>query len=145
MVGQQGRSRPVRYRYGALCRPHVQAAHDTPAQGCCEGAQATRAESEDIHAREGMAQARNAFEINVSNQGDQMTEQKEPRSLGEALPAEMTRVRDVVMPPYVEIGPAGAIALAMMRQSLDDAQRALAEGDVIAMIRCYEDLKGYSL
>lgn len=68
-----------------------------------------------------------------------------PRSLGEALPAEMTRVRDVVMPPYVEIGPAGIFALTMMRQSLDAATKALAEGDVIAMLRCYEDLKEYHL
>lgn len=74
-----------------------------------------------------------------------MSDQKEPRSLGEALPAEMTRVRDVVIPPYIEIGPAGAIALAMMRQSLDNAQRALAAGDVVEMLRCYEDLKGYTL
>lgn len=68
-----------------------------------------------------------------------------PRSLGEALPAEMARVRDVVMPPYMEIGPAGAFGLMMMRQSLDAATRALAEGDVIQMLVCYEDLKGYTL
>lgn len=66
-------------------------------------------------------------------------------TLGTALPKEMTRVRDVVIPPYIEIGPAGAIALAMMRASLDEAQRALSEGDVIAMMRAYEDLKGYTL
>ena len=68
-----------------------------------------------------------------------------PSSLGEALPAEMARVRDVVMPPYQEIGPAGGLALMMMRQSLDRAAKALAEGDVVAMIAAYEDLKGYSL
>jgi hypothetical protein len=73
-----------------------------------------------------------------------MTDEK-PRSLGEALPAEMTRVRDVVMPAYIEIGPAGAFGLAMMRQSLDFATKALAEGDVISMMRAYEDLKGWQL
>ncbi len=66
-------------------------------------------------------------------------------TLGTALPKEMTRVRDVVIPPYIEIGPAGAIALAMMRASLDRAQKALAEGDVVAMMQAYEDLKGYTL
>lgn len=66
-------------------------------------------------------------------------------TLGTALPKEMTRVRDVVMPAYIEIGPAGAIALAMMRASLDQAQKAMAEGDVVAMLRAYEDLKGYTL
>ena len=76
-----------------------------------------------------------------------MTEERDqpPRSLAEALPAEMARVRDVVMPPYIEIGPAGAFALAVMRQSLNEAAKALAEGDVVAMIRCYEDLKGWQL
>ena len=66
-------------------------------------------------------------------------------SLGEQLPKEMTRVRDEVMPAYIEIGAPGALALMMMRQSLDAAQKAMAEGDVIEMIRAYEDLKGYSL
>lgn len=66
-------------------------------------------------------------------------------TIGTASPKEMTRVRDEVIPPYIEIGHAGALALAMMRNSLDQAQKALAEGDVIAMMRAYEDLKGYSL
>jgi hypothetical protein len=68
-----------------------------------------------------------------------------PRSLGEALPLEMARVRDVVMPPYIEIGPAGAIALAMMRRDLDLATKAMAEGDLAAMISVYESLKGWQL
>lgn len=63
-------------------------------------------------------------------------------SLGEALPREMTRVRGLI-PIYQSIGPAGGFAIAMMNRSLDDAQRALAEGDVVAMIRVYEDLKGF--
>lgn len=64
------------------------------------------------------------------------------KSLGEALPVEMKRVREKVMPAYREIGPAGAFALAWMGQALDDAAKALAEGDVIAMMRAYETLKG---
>jgi hypothetical protein len=67
-----------------------------------------------------------------------------PNNLGEALPREMTRVRDEVLPEYLAI-PMGIFAATMMRQSLDAAQKALAEGDVVAMIRCYEDLKGYHL
>jgi molybdopterin converting factor small subunit len=62
-------------------------------------------------------------------------------TLGEALPREMARVRDKVMPLYQAIGPAGAFALMMMRKDLDDAARALAEGDVVAMLRVYESLK----
>ena len=66
-------------------------------------------------------------------------------TLGDALPREMTRVRDEIMPAYIAIGPPGAIALAMMRADLDTAQKAMIEGDVVAMMRAYDSLKGYSL
>ena len=64
-------------------------------------------------------------------------------TLGDALPREMARVRDKVMPAYLEIGPAGAFALAFMRTDLDSAAKALAEGDVVEMVRVYEALKDY--
>jgi len=66
-------------------------------------------------------------------------------SLGEALPREMARVRDEVMPAYQEIGRSGLPALMMMRADLDAAAKALTEGDVVEMIRVYKSLKGYSL
>jgi hypothetical protein len=66
-------------------------------------------------------------------------------TLGEALPREMARVRDEVMPAYLEIGAVGMFALAMMRAALDAAARAMAEGDVVAMIRALEDLRGFTL
>ena len=72
-----------------------------------------------------------------------MTEETKHASLGTALPAEMARVRDEVLPSYLEIGPSGMFAATMMRAALDEAAKALAEGDVVAMIRVYEDLKGY--
>lgn len=65
-------------------------------------------------------------------------------TLGDALPREMARVRDEVMPAYLEIGPPGAFALMMMRQDLDKAAKAMMEGDVVALLRCYESLKGYT-
>ena len=61
------------------------------------------------------------------------------------MPREMTRIRDEVMPAYQEIGPPGAFALLMMRADLDKAQKAMAEGDTVEMIRVYESLKGYKL
>lgn len=64
-------------------------------------------------------------------------------SLGTELPKEMARVRDELMPLYQSIGPAGGFALAMMRAELDRATKALAEGDVVTMIRSYEALKGF--
>ena len=66
-------------------------------------------------------------------------------TLGTALPKEMARVRDQVMPAYIQIGQPGTLALSMMRHSLDAATKALAEGDIVGMIRAFEDLRGYSV
>ncbi len=66
-------------------------------------------------------------------------------TVGDALPREMARVRDEVMPAYQEIGPAGGPALAMMRRDLDLAAKAMAEGDVVAMISALKELRGYSV
>jgi len=62
-------------------------------------------------------------------------------NLGEALPREMARVRDVVMPQYAEIGAPGVFALAMMRADLDLAAKAMIEGDIVEMVRVYQTLK----
>jgi hypothetical protein len=63
-------------------------------------------------------------------------------TLGDALPREMARVRDHVLPAYLEIGPVGAFGAMMIRRDLDAATKALAENDVVAMLRAYEALKG---
>jgi len=62
-------------------------------------------------------------------------------TLGEALPKEMARVRDLI-PLYQQI-PTGVFAVAMMRADLDAAAKAMIEGDLPEMIRRYESLKGY--
>jgi hypothetical protein len=64
-------------------------------------------------------------------------------TLGDELPKEMARVRDVLMPQYQSIGPAGGFALVMMRASLDRAAKAMAEGDLPAMIAAFKELKDY--
>lgn len=64
-------------------------------------------------------------------------------TLGDALPREIARVRDEVLPAYLEIGPPGAIAAGMMRADLDAASKAMTEGDLPGMIRVYESLKGW--
>jgi hypothetical protein len=66
-------------------------------------------------------------------------------SLGTALPLEMARVRDEVLPEYIKIGPAGTFAATMIRMNLDKATKALAEGDVIAMLSAYKALKETTL
>ena len=68
-------------------------------------------------------------------------------TLGEALPKEMARVRDEVMPYYSDpaLNGAGIFALTMMRRDLDAAAKAMAEGDVAAMITAYQSLKEYDV
>jgi hypothetical protein len=68
---------------------------------------------------------------------------EEQSSLGTALPAEMKRVRDELIPMYESIGAPGIFALTMMRTELDIATKALAEGDVIQMMKSYESLKEF--
>ena len=72
-----------------------------------------------------------------------MTEQID--TLGTALPREMARIRDQLMPAYLAIGPAGQFALALMRADLDRAAKAMAEGDVVEMLRVYQSLKEFKL
>jgi hypothetical protein len=62
-------------------------------------------------------------------------------TLADALMAEITRVRDKVLPVYIEIGASGIFAATLMRAELDEATRALAEQDAIACIRLYKSLK----
>ena len=61
--------------------------------------------------------------------------------LAEALPREMARVRKV-LGHYREIGPAGMFGAAMIERDLRAADRAVMSGDVVAMLRSLETLKG---
>lgn len=63
-------------------------------------------------------------------------------TLADALPKEQERVRELI-PIYESIGAPGAFALAMMKNSLREADNAAASGDVVAMMRALEDLRGY--
>jgi hypothetical protein len=62
------------------------------------------------------------------------------KSLGEALPAEQARVRELLA-EYKAI-PQGAFVATLIEQSLKKADEAVISGDVVAMIAAYEDLKG---
>ena len=61
-------------------------------------------------------------------------------TLGEKLPEEQARVREV-LGYYKEIGPAGLFGAKMIEQSLRKADEAVMSGDVVAMIAAYNDLK----
>ena len=62
-------------------------------------------------------------------------------TLADALPKEMARVREV-LGHYREIGPAGMIGAHFVEQDLRAAHRAVMSGDVVAMLRSLETLKG---
>lgn len=66
----------------------------------------------------------------------------ESMTLADALPREMSRVRDELIPAYMEIGPAGQFGLMMLRSALDEAAKVMAAGDTVGMLRAYEKLKG---
>lgn len=76
---------------------------------------------------------------------ESLPQENHVNTLGDALPLEMARVRDEVLPMYLELrGMPGVMvepAIAMMRADLDAAAKALAEGDVVAMLRAYQSLK----
>lgn len=63
-------------------------------------------------------------------------------NLAEALPKEQQRVRDLL--PLYDAIPTGVFAATMMRMALTKAERAAASGDVVAMLRSYDELKGFS-
>lgn len=72
-----------------------------------------------------------------------------PASLGEALPAEMTRVRGLLV-EYAQLcermpklAQGMKPLMFMMGLSLDQAAKAMIEGDVVAMLRSFSELKGF--
>jgi hypothetical protein len=62
-------------------------------------------------------------------------------TLADALPREIERVQELIT--IYESVPMGFLAASMMRQSIKQAHAAMMAGDVVAMLRCHEDLKGY--
>lgn len=66
-------------------------------------------------------------------------------TLGDALPARMKEIREEYIPVYQSIGPTGRFAIEMMNASLTKAEKALVDGDVVAMIEAYKELQDYKL
>jgi len=63
-------------------------------------------------------------------------------SLGDALPKEQARVRELII-QYLDpvLCGAGRVAAALMEQDLKKTDEAVMSGDVVEMIRMYEKLK----
>lgn len=62
-------------------------------------------------------------------------------SVGEEFPKEQARVREL-LGVYKTIGPAGAFGALMLEATLQRADQAAITGDIVQIIRSYEELKG---
>ena len=62
-------------------------------------------------------------------------------TLGTALPKEIERCQELLT-QYATIGPSGAFGYWAISKDIAEAQKAIMEGDCVAMIRAYEKLKG---
>ena len=62
-------------------------------------------------------------------------------TLGDELPKEQTRVREVLA-AYKELGRAGAIGAMFIEDSLAKADRAAISGDITLIIEALNDLRG---
>lgn len=63
------------------------------------------------------------------------------KSLAQAILDEQSRCRELLA-AYKEIGPAGMFGYAVINSILQRTEAAVMEGDTVAMLRCYEELKG---
>lgn len=61
-------------------------------------------------------------------------------NLIEGIQEEQKRIREL-KPLYEEIGPEGMFGLSIINQALDQADKAIASGDVIEMLVVYKELK----
>ena len=62
-------------------------------------------------------------------------------TLGDEFPKEQARVRELLA-QYRAIGPSGMFGAAMIEQAMQRADQAAISGDVVAILRSYEELKG---
>lgn len=61
-------------------------------------------------------------------------------SVGTEFPIEQARVREVLA-QYKAIGPAGRFGAMAIEDTLRRADQAMASGDVVAIVRAYQELK----
>jgi hypothetical protein len=66
-------------------------------------------------------------------------------TLGDELPRQIARVREIVIVYEGLAGEVGKPAAFLMKRDLDAASKAMIEGDVVAMLRVCESLKEWKL
>lgn len=72
-----------------------------------------------------------------------MTDRKDKKtdSLAEAFPKEQVRVREL-MTLYKDMGQPGMFGSAMLEQVMRRSDVAASSGDVVAMLRSFEEMRG---
>ena len=63
-------------------------------------------------------------------------------NLAEGLFSEMNRVREVIK-IYESVGSAGTFASGMMKVSISNAEASMLSGDIVEMLKAYNDLKSW--
>jgi hypothetical protein len=61
-------------------------------------------------------------------------------NVAEALPLEIIRVREILT-HYEEAGQAGLVGGAFIKQSLELAEKAISDNNVVGMVVAYKDLQ----
>lgn len=64
-----------------------------------------------------------------------------PDTVGDAYPREQARVRELLT-VYRGLGPVGRFGALMLEGVLERADRAAISGDLVAVLRSFEELKG---
>lgn len=67
------------------------------------------------------------------------------KTLGEALPEEIKRIREEVIPAYESIGSSGQYAVIVMKAELVAAEKAIADSDAVGQLHAYRRLKGWDV
>ncbi len=61
-------------------------------------------------------------------------------TLGDAYPKEQARLRELIA-EYTAIGPAGTFGRMIIEDVLKRADKAAIEGDLVAMVRVFKEMK----
>ena len=62
-------------------------------------------------------------------------------NLVEGIQQQCSRVRDVLLPAYKEIGSAGQFGSLMLQAAVREGEAAIASGDIVRMVRAYKMLE----
>jgi len=66
-------------------------------------------------------------------------------NLIEAIQSRIEELKTEYIPAYMSIGPSGAFGIALMRSAIGAAEKAIANGDTVEMVRSLRQLRDFEL